>query len=216
MSLTLTIGNKNYSSWSLRPWIAMTHFGLTFEEWRIPLYEPDTRDRILQRSPSGRIPALTDGDLTLWDSLAILEYLAERFPGAWWPTDLAQRALARSVSAEMHSGFMALRQHMPMNCRSRYPGKGRSPEVLKDIERITEIWRSCLSQSGGSFLFGDFSIADAMYAPVVSRFITYGVELDRLCQAYADAIWSLPAMQAWVEAAIAESEVLEVYEAPYR
>jgi glutathione S-transferase len=208
--LTLVIGNKNYSSWSLRPWLAMKQAGLDFAEVRIPLDTPETRSRILQYSSAGRVPVLIHHDLTVWDSLAICEYLAEQFPGHWLPEDRAARAIARSVSAEMHSGFSHLRQHMPMDCRARLPGQGRAPGVQPDIDRITEIWRTCRQQfgTGGDFLFGQFTFADAMYAPVVSRFVTYGVELDEIAQAYADSIWSLPAMQAWVAAAAAESEYL--------
>lgn len=210
-SLTLVIGNKNYSSWSLRPWLAMKQMGLDFEEIRIPLDTPETHQQILQYSPAGKVPVLLHGDLRVWDSLAICEYLAETFPDRnWYPESKTARAIARSISAEMHSGFSDLRQYMPMDCRSRYPGKGRTPEVEADIARITTIWQECRQQFGqnGDFLFGKFSIADAMYAPVVSRFVTYGVELDPISQAFADAIWHLPALQIWVEAAIAEPESL--------
>ena len=208
--LTLVIGNKNYSSWSLRPWLAMKQAGLDFVEVRIPLDTPETRARISRYSPSGRVPVLIHDDLTIWDSLAICEYLAEQFPGHGLPEDRAARAIARSVSAEMHSGFSNLRQHMPMDCRARLPGQGRVPGVQSDIDRVTEIWRTCRQQfgAGGDFLFGQFTLADAMYAPVVSRFVTYSVELDETAKAYADAVWSLPAMQEWVAAAAAESEHL--------
>lgn len=210
-SLTLVIGNKNYSSWSLRPWLAMKQMGLDFEEIRIPLDTPETRQQILQYSAAGRVPILLHGDLRVWDSLAICEYLVETFPERnWYPQSKNARAIARSISAEMHSGFSDLRQYMPMDCRSRYPGAGRTPEVEADIARITTIWQECRQQFGqnGDFLFGEFSIADAMYAPVVFRFVTYGVELDPISQAFADAIWQLPAMKEWVNAAIAEPESL--------
>lgn len=208
--LTLVIGNKNYSSWSLRPWLAMKQAGLDFAEVRIPLDTPETRSQILQYSPTGRVPVLIHDDLTVWDSLAICEYLAEQFVGRWLPEGREARAIARSVSAEMHSGFSHLRQHMPMDCRARLPGQGRAPGVQSDIDRITEIWQTCRQQFGasGDFLFGQFTIADAMYAPVVSRFVTYGVELNEIAQAYADVIWALPAMQEWLTAAAAESEYL--------
>ncbi|NJL37210.1 MAG: glutathione S-transferase family protein [Leptolyngbyaceae cyanobacterium RM1_406_9] len=210
MSTLLVIGNKNYSSWSLRPWLAMKQAGLDFTEIRIPLDTPETHDRILQYSPAGRVPVLIHNDLTIWDSLAIGEYLAEQFPGHWWPEESAARAIARSVSAEMHSGFSNLRQQMPMDCRARLPRQGRAPGVQTDIDRVVEIWRTCRQQfgAGGDFLFGQFTFADAMYAPVVSRFVTYEVELDKIARAYTDAIWSLPAMQEWLEAAATEPEYL--------
>jgi glutathione S-transferase len=209
-TLTLVIGNKNYSSWSLRPWLAMKQARLDFAEVRIPLDTLETHAKILQYSPAGRVPVLIHNDLTIWDSLAIGEYLAEQFPGHWWPKESAARASARSISAEMHSGFSSLRQQMPMDCRAQLPGQGGEPGVQSDIDRITEIWRTCRRQfgAGGDFLFGQFTFADAMYAPVVSRFVTYEVELDEIARAYADAIWSLPAMQEWLEAAAAESEYL--------
>jgi glutathione S-transferase len=208
--LTLVIGNKNYSSWSLRPWLAMKQAGLEFQEVRIALDTPETHAEILHYSPAGRVPVLIHNGLTIWDSLAICEYVAEQFPGHWFPADRAARAIARSVSAEMHSGFRDLRQHMPMDCRARLLGQGKTPGVQADIDRISEIWRTCRQQfgAGGDFLFGQFTLADAMYAPVVSRFVTYGVELDEIAQAYADAVWSLPALQEWMAAAAAESEYL--------
>jgi glutathione S-transferase len=210
-NLTLIIGNKNYSSWSLRPWLAMQQAGIEFEEIRIPLYKPETRQNLLQYSPSGKVPVLIHGTLTVWESTAICEYVAELFPDYhWFPEDREKRAIARSISAEMHAGFVKLRQNMPMDCRARYPGKGMKPGVQEDCDRITSIWRECRQKYGsnGDFLFGHFTIADAMYAPVVSRFITYDVQLDSISKAYAEAIWSLPSMQQWVAAAIAEPEVI--------
>ena len=197
--MLLVIGNKNYSSWSLRPWIAMKVLGIGFDEMRIPLYQPGSKERILGYSQAGKVPILRDGDTVVWDSLAILEYLAERHPNLW-PADRAQRAKARSISAEMHSGFAKLREHMSMNTRKRYPGKGRTPEVLADIARIDAIW----SEAKGPFLFGAFSAADAMYAPVVLRFRTYDVQVRK--QSYMDAMLALPAMREWVEAAEREAE----------
>jgi len=209
----LLIGNKNYSSWSLRPWLALTELGMPFQEERIPLFVPGYKERILAASPAGKVPVLIDGDVAVWDSLAIGEYLAERFPDrAVWPRDAAARALARCVSAEMHSGFSNLRSQMPMNIRKRYPGRPRAPEVDAEIARVLAIWTQCLAQSDGPFLFGAFGYADAMYAPVVTRFTTYGVSLDGAASAYANAIWALPAMQAWKAAAVAEAEVIEDYE----
>ena len=210
---TLVIGNKNYSSWSLRPWLAMRVAGIPFAEHRIPLYGPGSKDQILVYSPAGKVPCLADGDLRVWDSLSICEYLAEKHPGLW-PQDPAARALARSVSAEMHSGFANLRAKMSMNIRKRYPGLGRTPESLADVARIVSLWSDCRARygKGGRFLFGAFSIADAMYAPVVLRFRTYEVELPADCRAYSDAVLALPAMQDWIAAAMAETESLPQFE----
>ncbi|HEY9814381.1 MAG TPA: glutathione S-transferase family protein [Candidatus Obscuribacterales bacterium] len=209
---TLVIGNKNYSSWSLRPWFVLQYVGADFEEIRIPLDQPQTKAQLLSHSPTARVPVLKHQHLVLWESLAICEYLAEQFPAAQlWPEADHARAIARAVSHEMHAGFTALRTHMPMDCRSRYPGQGHTPEVLADIERIQTLWRDCRQTYGseGDFLFGDITIADAMYAPVVSRFVTYGVAGDPISQAYCDAIWHHPVMQTWLTAAAAETEVIE-------
>lgn len=208
--LTLVIGNKNYSSWSLRPWLSMKQAGLDFTEIRIPLDTLTSHEEIRRYSPSGRVPVLLDGKLTVWESLAICEYVAERFAPTLWPEDAALRAVARSISAEMHAGFVKLRENMPMDCRARYPGLGMNPGVQADIDRITAIWRECRNNFGtsGDFLFGQFAIADAMFAPVVSRFVTYGVKLDAVAQAYADAIWALPAMHEWLNAASHEEETI--------
>ena len=208
---TLVIGNKNYSSWSLRPWLAMKQLSLDFDEVSIPLYTPESPAKIHSFSPSGKVPVLIHATLTVWDSLAICEYLAEQFPMLhWWPEDRTARAIARSISAEMHSGFQHLRQSMPMNCRGRLPGKGMTPEVQADIERITAIWRECRQRfgSGGSLLFGEFTLADAMFAPVVTRFVTYDVQLDSVSRAYAERILALPAMQEWMKAADKELETI--------
>jgi glutathione S-transferase len=210
--ITIYLGNKNYSSWSLRPWLALKRTGEQFDEVVIPLDEAATRGTILKHSPSGRVPALKHKDLLIWDSLAICEYLAETFPAAQlWPGDNAARAQARAVSAEMHSGFSALRNHLPMNVRSSFPNRGVTPEVQADINRVTAIWRDCRKRFGGDgdFLFGEFGNADAMYAPVVSRFRTYRVELDEVTQAYADAVWNLPAFQEWATAARNEPMIIE-------
>ena len=213
MSLQLVIGNKNYSSWSLRPWLAMKQAGVKFDELGIPLGQPDTTKKILRYSPSGKVPCLIDGDLTVFDSLAICEYINERHAaGSLWPRDAAARARARAVTAEMHSGFQALRTHMPMDIRSRWTDKGvaagRRKDVAADIERIQAVWGDCLAQ-GGPMLFGSFSIADAFYAPVVTRFATYGVRLSPLLSAYSECVLALPSMQQWVAAAKAETEVIE-------
>lgn len=211
--LTLVIGNKHSSSWSLRPWLVLYQFEIPFEELLIPLDREDTAQAIREHSAAGWVPVLHHGDLTVWDSLAILEYLAEQFPDrAIWPRDPTSRALARCVSAEMHSGFQALRTAMPMNLRQALSGRGRTPEVLRDIERITAIWRECREryQREGAFLFGEFSAADAMYAPVVTRFATYDVELDPVCRAYAETIMALPGMRTWYAEAQDESWMSDV------
>jgi glutathione S-transferase len=212
---TLVIGNKAYSSWSLRPWLLMKHAGIPFEEVKLSLYQPDAKQALLSHSGAGKVPVLRDGGETIWDSLAIAEYLAEKHPEKkLWPADAAARAQARSVSAEMHSGFANLRSQMPMNVRRRIP-RTPSPEVAADVARIQSIWSDCRSRfgAGGPFLFGAFSIADAMYAPVASRFHTYGVELAAPARAYAQALLALPAFQAWVADANAETEVNPQYEA---
>ena len=205
--MLLVVGNKNYSSWSLRPWLAMKVLKLPFEEKRIPLYGPGSKEEILKYSPSGKVPCLIDGTTRVWDSLAILEYLAEKHPQLW-PADAAARATARAISAEMHSGFPNLRTHMSMNVRKRYPGKGRTKDVEAEIARIVAIWSACRKP----FLFGEFGAADAMYAPVVLRFRTYEVALPAACRAYADAVLALPAMREWIAAAERETEALAQFD----
>ena len=212
---TIYIGNKNYSSWSLRGWLMLKHTGVDFTEEVIALDEPSTRTNILRHSPSARVPAVKHGDFVVWESLAIGEYLAELFPAAQlWPMAATARAVARAVSSEMHAGFAALRSHLPMNIRSSFPNRGVTPEVQADINRITALWRDCRRRfgEGGAFLFGAFTIADAMYAPVVSRFRTYKIELDDETQPYADALWALPMMQEWAAAARNEPAIIEKYE----
>ncbi|HEX6319845.1 MAG TPA: glutathione S-transferase family protein [Burkholderiales bacterium] len=203
--MLLVIGNYNYSSWSLRAWIALKAFGFDFDTVRIPLYGPGARQEILKHSPAGKVPILKDGGTVVWDSLAILEYLAEKSPKVW-PAAAPDRARARSIAAEMHSGFAHLRTHMSMNVRRRYPDRGRTPEVLTEIRRIDEIW----SQAKGPFLFGPFSAADAMYAPVVLRFRTYEVEVSN--RAYAEAVLALPAMREWIAAAERETESIPQFD----
>ncbi|MBW4671895.1 MAG: glutathione S-transferase family protein [Cyanomargarita calcarea GSE-NOS-MK-12-04C] len=213
--LTLVIGNKNYSSWSLRPWLAMKQFGLEFHEIRIPLWQPETSAKIRQYSPSGKVPVLLHGNQTVWDSLAICEYLAEEFPDIhWWPNDKAPRTLARCISAQMHSGFQNLREHMTMNCRARLSGKGMAIGVQEDIDSIASIWRECRQKFGsdGDMLFGKFTIADAMFAPVALRFVTYGVQLDNIARNYVDALMALTALQQWLKAAEVEEEIISKYE----
>ena len=214
-SLTLVIGNKNYSSWSLRPWLVLREAGIAFEEKTVPLCRPDTAAELAKWSPTGKVPALHDGSVVVWDSLAICEYLNERFPEKrLWPSTREARAVARAVSAEMHSGFFALREHMSMNIRARRPGRERTDESLADIARIVSIWNDCRARfgQGGDFLFGRFSIADAMYAPVVLRFQTYGVALEGAAKDYAEAVLALPAMRVWVADALAEAERIEMFE----
>jgi glutathione S-transferase len=213
--LTLVIGNKNYCSWPLRPWLAMKQFGIEFHEVRIPICTPDSEQLIRQYSPTGKRPVLIEDELAIWDSLSICEYLVERFPHFhWWPQDRKARAVARSISAEMHSGFSHLRQQMPLNCRAKLPGKGMTPEVQKEIDRITEIWRNCRQNFGGngSMLFGEFTIADAMFASEVLRFNTYEVKLDSESQDYVEAILALPSVQEWLASAKSEREVVHQFE----
>jgi glutathione S-transferase len=213
--LAIVIGNKNYSSWSLRAWLFLKHTGAPFREIRIGLDEPDTRARILAHSPTGRVPALIDGSLTIWDSLAICEYLAEKFPEArGWPDDRAARATARSVSAEMHSGFQALRNELPMNIRAQRrvePGAA----ARADIARVISIWEDSRARHGkdGPWLFGRFSIADAMYAPVAFRFETYGVAVGGAAAAWATALRNHPAALEWAAAGRAETETVPSDEA---
>jgi glutathione S-transferase len=206
--LTLIIGNKNYSSWSMRPWVAMTAFNIPFNEVRILLDRPDTSSRIAEYSAAGRVPVLIAGEMTIWDSLAICEYLAEQFPEKHlWPQDVAARAMARSVCAEMHAGFADLRSAMSMSIRDSLPGRGRTPGAQGDIGRISEIWEECLSRFGHhQYLFGDFTIADAFFAPVVMRFATYHVALAPALQAYCERIKAHPAVARWIAEALAETE----------
>lgn len=205
--LSLVIGNKNHSSWSLRPWLALKAAGLPFHEVLIGLRRPETKAEILRHSPSGKLPLLTDGALPIWDSLAICEYIAERQPAAGlWPDAAAARATARAVSAEMHAGFMAMRRDYAMDISRRFPDQG-SAEAKADAVRVQEVWRDCRRRfgAGGDFLFGRFGIADCMFAPVVTRFRTYGLALDAVCQAYSDAVFAHPAMREWCQAAEAET-----------
>lgn len=210
MSLTLVIGNKNYSSWSLRPWLALAHHKIPFEEIVINIYAADARPRILEHSPAGKVPVLHDGDVTVWESLAILDYLAGKFPKLkLWPSDPAGRAHARSIAAEMHAGFAGLRQNCPMTLK-RLPRAIELTDASKnDVARITALWNDCRERYGkkGRFLFGDFSAADCMYAPVATRIRTYEIPVDLVSSAYVDAIHSLPAFAAWREAALKESWV---------
>lgn len=208
----LVIGNKNYSSWSLRPWLAARHAGIEFDEIRVALYTPEGTARLRQLSPSGKAPVWREGEFAVWDSLAICEYLAERAP--LWPADSTARAVARSVSAEMHSGFTALRTHMTMNARARGRQVPITPEIAAEIDRIEAIWTDCRSRfgAGGPWLFGAFSIADAMFAPIALRFVPYGVSRPGVVDAYVATLMADPHLQAWIADAEREPEVLEQFE----
>lgn len=214
--LHLVVGNKAYSSWSLRPWIAMKANGLAFRETVIPLKQADSAAQIRKYSAAGKVPVLIHGDITVWESLAFLDYLADTFPGAWWPEAPAARARARAVAAEMHAGFAALRNHMSMNVRKSVPHKSRPADVNVDIARIAQLWTECRAAfgQGGPFLCGAFSNADAMYAPVVTRFNTYGVipTLDPVCQAYCAAMLDFAPMKEWYAGAAAEAWFIPQYE----
>jgi glutathione S-transferase len=217
MTLKLVIGNKNYSSWSMRPWLALRANKIPFEEIFIPLYTDNAadKDRILSFSHSGKVPALIDGDITNWDSLAIIEYLAERFPEAGlWPEDRARRAHARSISAEMHSGFMALRNECGMNLHRPVGAVELSADARANVARIQEIWIECLERHGtlGPFLFGAFGAADAMFAPVVHRFRTYAIPVAPRAAAYMETMMALPAFAEWTRAGLAEALVIEKFE----
>src|ERR1041385_8098518 len=207
MALTLYVGSKRLSSWSLRPYLALSQAGAQFETVTILLDQDDTKAKIGAVNPAGRGPVLHDDGLVIWDSLAICEYANELFPHAkLWPTDRHARGHARSISAEMHSGFAALRREMPMDLIARKPGVGHTPDALADARRVMTIWRECLSSSNGPFLFGNFTIADAMFAPVATRFTTYGVDLDATCRSYVETIQNLPAFKAWLADAAKEPQ----------
>jgi glutathione S-transferase len=217
MSLQLVIGNKNYSSWSMRPWLALRANHIAFEEVFIPLYTGEAdKKRILSFTHSGKVPALIDGDVTIWDSLAIIEYLAEKFPEALiWPEDRARRAHARSISAEMHSGFMALRNECGMNLHRPVGAIELSADARANIARIEQIWIECRERYGksGPFLFGAFGGADAMFAPVVHRFRTYAIEVGPDARDYMNTMMALPAFQEWTQAGLAETLLIERLEA---
>ena len=218
MTLKLVIGNKNYSSWSMRPWLALRANGIAFEEIFVPLYtdKKADKDRLLSFSASGKVPALIDGDVTVWDSLAIIEYLAECFPDArLWPEDRAQRAQARAISAEMHSGFVPLRNECGMNLHRPIRAVALSEEAQANVARIQEIWIGCRERYGerGPFLFGAFGAADAMFAPVVHRFRTYAIPVAPKAQLYMETMMGLPAFAEWTEAGLAETLLIERFEA---
>jgi glutathione S-transferase len=202
--MKLVIGDKNVSSWSMRPWLLLKHFGIPFEETMIRLGQPDSSANILAHSPSGKVPCLvTDAGDAVWESLAIMETLAELFPQyAMWPRNTASRAHARSISAEMHAGFADLREQMSMNIQRQAFGQELTAGALANVKRIDLIWRTCLANHGGPFLFGDeFSIADAMFAPVVMRFNSYAPKLSDTARAYCQSITTLPEVAEWIEGA---------------
>lgn len=212
--LQLFVGNKNYSSWSLRGYLAVKASGVPFTETMIALRQGDTRQQILAKSPSGLVPAIVDGDILVWESLAICEYLAEIAPTAQlWPADIAARAHARSISAEMHAGFAALRRNLPMDITHDRRRESRADLVKDEIARVCAIWNEARSRfgakAGGPYLYGAFGAADAMYAPVATRFRTYGVTLDPVSAAYCEAIFAWPAFKEWEAAALAETAVIE-------
>lgn len=223
--LTLYIGNKNYSSWSMRPWVLLRQAGIAFDEqWvRFDGFEPQSlfKRRMAELSPVAKVPVLEHDGLRIWDSLAIAEYLAEQFPQhGLWPADAGARAMARSVCADMHSGFAALRSHLPMNIEASLPAVGErilreQPEVLADVRRLEGLWLSLLQAHGGPLLFGSFTIADAFFAPVASRFRTYGVPLAPQAQQYVDHVLDLPGVRDWVQGAVAEHD-FRAFEEPYR
>jgi glutathione S-transferase len=203
-------GNKNYSSWSLRPWLLLKQFGIEFTETRIPLYAETSKKQLLAQSTSGKVPVLKDQYLTIWDSLAICEYIAELYPDKkCWPASFQDKALARAVSSEMHSSFLHIRNMLPMNCRKKIQYTPITPDLQADIDRICQIWQECLSHSGGPFLFGQFCIADAMYAPIVLRFKSYGIKVGELETRYMQTVLVLDSLQEWISAGIEEKEVTE-------
>jgi glutathione S-transferase len=207
---TLVIANKCYSSWSLRPWLLMKQLGIAFDEIIIPLDLPDTKEKVLKHSPAGKVPILIDGEATVWESLAIMEHVGEAYGAAVWPEDRTARAMARSVAAEMHAGFSALRSACPMNLGKKYASRNRGEAVARDVARFSAIVREARERfgAGGPFLFGAFSAADAMYAPLATRLDTYSIALDATTRAYVDAILSLPAFQEWRSAALKEEWIV--------
>jgi len=211
----LVIGNKNYSSWSLRPWLLMKIADIEFEEINIELFKPEGKQQLLHYTDAGKVPVLIDNEMPIWDSLAIAEYLAEHHPEkVLWPLASDSRAIARAVTAEMHSSFNAIRGTLPMNCRRSTHYDNISPELQKDIDRICTIWKQCKKEYGeqGDFLFGQFSIADAFYAPVVIRLNGYNIKVGDVERRYMDNVLALPALQEWIETAKQEKTVVEAYE----
>ena len=208
--MKLIIANKNCSSWSLRPWLVVTHFAIPFEEQQVLLNGEGWAEKIRSVSPTGRVPLLIDGDLAIPESIAIIEYLAEQFPDKpIWPRDRRQRALARAAAAEMHAGFFGLRNAAPMNLRGSFPGRVAIDDVANDLRRVEELWGGLLQASGGPFLFGDFTAADAMYAPLATRLRTYELPISDMAAGYVEAIYALPAFQTWFAAGVIEPWIVE-------
>jgi len=207
---TLVIANKCYSSWSMRPWLLMKQLGVAFDEITIPLDLADTKAKVLEHSPAGKVPILIEGDVAGWETIAIMEYVGEAYRAPVWPEDRRARAMARSVAAEMHAGFSALRSACPMNLGKKFAQKDRGEAVARDVARFSEIVHQARERfgAGGPFLFGVFSAADAMYAPLVTRLDTYSIALDARTRAYADAVLALPAFQEWRAAALKEEWVV--------
>ena len=223
--LALYIGNKNYSSWSMRPWVLMRQVGIAFEEVQVRFdsfsLQSSFKQRLHDVTPAGKVPVLVDGDLTVWDSLAIVEYIAEQFPDKHlWPRLAPDRARARSICAEMHSGFSALRTHCPMNVEAHLPAAGaqiwnEQPDVRDDVQRLVDMWGALLATHGGGMLFGHFTIADAYFAPICLRLATYGLPIPPQIGAYTQRIQALPSVQEWVQDAMAEQDFIDFVE-PYR
>ena len=214
--MQLVIGNKLYSSWSMRPWLMMTVMGLDFEETVIPMSRPETRATMLRYGPTGKVPVLIDGEVTVWESLAILEYLADRFPDKRvWPAAIAARAHARCAASEMHAGFTGLRTTCPMNLGKRFKPKDRGEQCAADVIRIEALWAEARQRfgAGGDFLYGAFSAADAMFAPVVTRLDTYQIQVRPETRAYMDSVLALPAFRTWLGQALSETWRMEHYEA---
>ncbi|ODT75008.1 MAG: hypothetical protein ABS76_35580 [Pelagibacterium sp. SCN 64-44] len=208
--MKLLIGNRNYSTWSLRPWLVLRHFEIPFEDEVLQLSGPDWREKIAARSPTGKVPVLIDDGLAVPETIAIIEYLAERFPDkAIWPPSREDRALARAAAAEMHAGFPALRSHAPMNLRASHPGKVDLDAVRKDLHRVEALWGGLLEKSGGPYLFGAFSAADAMFAPLATRLRTYDLPVSDVAGRYVEAIYALPAFQDWLGMALQEPWIVD-------
>ncbi len=221
-ALKIIIGNKNYSTWSLRGWLAAMHMGLPVEEVKFDLYTPGSKAELLKHSPSGMVPALVHGDIVVWDSLAIIDYCARLAPDKfWWPDGDAAYAFARSISAEMHSGFMGLRTHAPMNIRGKWSGLTLGDSVAADVARADALWVEArerfgknANKNGGNFLFGEFSAADMMFAPVVHRFETYSIEMNPTARAYMDAVLAQPLMAEWTKEGMKETAIITQGERP--
>ena len=208
--MKLLIGNRNYSTWSLRPWLVLKHFGIPFEDEVTQLSGEGWREALAEKSPTAKVPVLFDGELVIPETIAIVEYLADRFPDRpIWPADIKQRALARAAAAEMHSAFQSLRSHAPMNLRASHPGKVNVDTVRRDLHRLETLWGELLDRSGGPFLFGAFTAADAMFAPVATRIRTYALPVSDRAGEYVEAIYGLPAFQEWLALALREPWIVD-------